>query len=917
MYGYLPLPDLGSSRNQNLDPSCQDGSGNPIEGCDANFFTGLVFDTNGIGPTVVGRFPWRTLGTAPLRDGHGECLWLIVSSLHSRIQRATPAPVLPPMNWDTLGQLDIVIANGTNALNSALTGVHDRPVAIIYAPGPPLPGQDRGPSATDDVTQCGGNYNAANYLDPAIATALGGVTNYLGLANNASGNTGDSNPANDPDVPKPMLTEGRLFASGGNYLPNACTGASCDLLANDAGLRLTTDHLFSALRKNANFRTDINSMLDRMVNCLRDEIANGGSVTNGKIAGANNNTCYGEDVHPLGYYPHWREMVFVTAPASVNATACAGALLFAGQRAAGQQRITLADKNSSANYLESANLSEFTAGTNSFAGPTWFDRVSTGGQTANQDIVRCIPNTASYTVVSPFVATSSGSPVQLASYAPATRTLTLGSAVTNSNFGSSTANLYACAWTPETHASGTGFRSYFRFRIRQVGEGFTFAIIDGDRNNANVCGAARQHLGYSGNNGVSPYIQAPKLAIEFDTARNSNFSEPASLSNGRNDPCYQSSCGSSQNLSSNAHIALVYWGYDAAHNTAPVVTQFLEDDNVHGFPWPPDTSARPAPHNPYPIMPYPTPAPVPAPGVAPLDRMGATSPAATAPAKREFHARVEVTRSFIAPSDPKDATTGIQVQFWIEPHSATNIAAMTYNAGTPPTLSVTAASHGFSTGDIVVIKDAVPTGFNGEYPITVIDSNNFTATLPTGTQNPGKYISFITWSDVSGVNNDLATVTSPNHGLNTGDTIAISGAIPTEYNGMRAITRIDADTYKFILELSYEPGDMPPAIAAAKSLTPQASALANTTRPMSQLYAGLKPFVSDTATIYDEQMGACAINAPFCPNGQSCGSDNMCYRPALRNLRLGFTIGERVTSSTNTARGQLIEIKDQATTWIP
>jgi hypothetical protein len=134
---------------------------------------------------------------------------------------------------------------------------------------------------------------------------------------------------------------------------------------------------------------------------------------------------------------------------------------------------------------------------------------------------------------------------------------------------------------------------------------------------------------------------------------------------------------------------------------------------------------------------------------------------------------------------------------------------------------------------------------------------------------------------------------------------------------MRAITRIDADTYKFILELSYEPGDMPPAIAAAKSLTPQASALANTTRPMSQLYAGLKPFVSDTATIYDEQMGACAINAPFCPNGQSCGSDNMCYRPALRNLRLGFTIGERVTSSTNTARGQLIEIKDQATTWIP
>jgi type II secretory pathway pseudopilin PulG len=81
MYGYLPLPDLGSSRNQNLDPICLDGAGNPIEGCDANYFTGLNFDANGIGPTVVGRFPWRTFGIAPLRDGHGECLWLIVSSL--------------------------------------------------------------------------------------------------------------------------------------------------------------------------------------------------------------------------------------------------------------------------------------------------------------------------------------------------------------------------------------------------------------------------------------------------------------------------------------------------------------------------------------------------------------------------------------------------------------------------------------------------------------------------------------------------------------------------------------------------------------------------------------------------------------------------------------------------------------------
>jgi hypothetical protein len=92
---------------------------------------------------------------------------------------------------------------------------------------------------------------------------------------------------------------------------------------------------------------------------------------------------------------------------------------------------------------------------------------------------------------------------------------------------------------------------------------------------------------------------------------------------------------------------------------------------------------------------------------------------------------------------------------------------------------------------------------------------------------------------------------------------------------------------------------------------------------MSELYpaatypATAKPLVSHTATIYDEQKGACAASAPLCPNGQSCGSDNMCYQPSFRNLRLGFTVAERATTSTTTGRGQLIEIRDRATTWLP
>lgn len=633
MYGYLPLPDLGSSRNQNIDPACLDAGGNPLEGCDANFFTGLTFDANGIGPTVVGRFPWRTLGTGPLRDGHGECLWLVVSSLHGRIQRAAPPPVLPSMNWDTLGQLDIVVANGTNALNSALASVHERPIAIIYAPGPPLPGQDRSPSASDDVTQCGGNYNAANYLDPATATALGGITNYLAGTNAASGNTGDSNPANDPDVPKPFLSEGKVFASGGNYLPNACSGANCELLANDTGLRLTADHLFAALRKNANFRTDINSMLDRMVDCLRDEIANGGSVTNGKIAGANNNTCYGEDVHPLGYYPHWREMVFVAVPATVNGTPCAGALLFGGQRASSQTRVTIADKGTAANYLEGTNLSEFTAGTHNFTGPVWFDRAGSG-QTASQDIVRCIPFGGSLTsVTSPALNPLGG---QIVDYDPGTRTLTLGRifTITSAQRTANAGAFFGCSWTPEPHLLGTGLRSYFKFRILDTGEGYTFAIIDGDRNGANVCGAANQHLGYSDNNGITPSIAYPKIGIEIDTARQAT----------RADPSY-----------TGGHLGIVYWGSEATEN----------DDNIHGQPTTPAV-ARPAPQNP--VAPA---SPTPGAGVYKLDPS-----LSSIPVNQDIHVRVELTRTA---TDNTNRSNSYLLEVWLLKQSVTDanrIAAM-------------------------------------------------------------------------------------------------------------------------------------------------------------------------------------------------------------------------------------------------
>lgn len=831
MYGYLPLPDLGSSRNQNI------GCGQ--EGCDANTFTGIAFDVNGIGPSVIGRLPWRTLGIEPLRDGHGECLWLIVSSLHSRIQRSAPPPVLPPMNWDTLGQLDIVVANGAPALATTLANAHERPVAIIFSPGPPLAGQNRGDLGGNDVTQCGGNYDAKNYLDPNTATALVDVTNYLAGANNASGTTGDSDPSNDPDPPAPdtpkkLSTQGKVFSSGGNFLPNACQGGDCALLANDKGLALTSDTLFGAIRKNAYFRTDINSMLDRMVNCLRDQV-----IASGTAARIPDNACYDAGQHPLGYYDHYKEQVFVAKPAAsftVNGdNSCAGALLFASQRSGSQQRITAAQKSDFSNYLETPN---FPLTGTVFSGPILFDR--SPPQTVGQDIARCIPASASFTpVTSPTLGVN-----QLVAYDTATRTLTLGRVGIESDEGYPAAALYGCAWLADVRTLGSGLHTYFRFQFKKpeptstVGSnGFVFAMADATRNNFMSCGAAGSHLAYSGNNGTTPIINFPKIGIEFDQGRNSGFSENADPTlSGRNDPCGAYGCGGT--VGYNSHAAIVYWGHESGGADGVTLPEY--DDNVHGFPTSP-AGARPPPSN-----------PATAPGIQFINMRGYPDSDYDS---RTFHVRVEMN----------------QIAF-------RQLASVRMASGANIDLSNPGASIdsiAMSAGNRVLVNAQASPAENGIY-------------VWQGTSTP-----MTRASDADSAAEITEATVQVEDGTYAGPawvqtlTVTTLGTDPQTWQ---------PHVRKFLTGTWIE-GDA--------SLTDQIAALKNTTRPMSMLYPTYASTLSNTATIYPVAGGSCP-----CSSGQICGTDNLCYRPAMQSVQLGFTGSQRT-------QDQEVTINDFFTTWLP
>jgi hypothetical protein len=880
MYGYLPMPDLGKSRATTTDVKCRDAGGRILEGCEAYSASGIS-DVAGIKPTIVGRLPWRTLGIPPLRDGYEECLWLIVSSLHLA-ENASNSNTLP-MNWDTLGQIDIVVANGGSTLASTLATAHERPVAIIYAPGPRLDSQDRHRSTTDYVDECGGNYEAKNYLDPFTNSALNGVTNYLEGTNSANDTKDNTYRLN---TPKQMLTRGSVFSYEGNFHAGDCKGQNC--ISNDIGLPVTGDSLFSAIRRNANFRTDINSMLDRMTSCLRDQVANGSLTRDanstglpasplGKLTGRipANDTCYGDAIDPQGYYRNYKELIFFAKPTtgtdsfSANGQNCSAVLLFANQRTSTQRRVTSGtggEKNTPGNYLEGENLSSFIGSNIScptnitclFSGPEQFDRISTA-QAASQDIVRCIPAGASLNQVASPVLASLGLP-QLTNYDAATRTLTLGAiGVSTAQVGTANAqSLFGCSWTPESHGMGSGFRSYFKFNIADTGEGFTFAIIDGDRNSSNVCGAAQQHLGYSGNNTFTSSIAYPKIGIEVDTtettAQKMAFDPTLSntLTNGRSDPNY-----------TGGHVAVVYWGGEtniATGSNAPCNSPRIdvagacylpqeEDDNVHGLPTSPDASLRPAPRNPA----------APATPIAPPTGVYKLDPnLSSVPANKDIHIRIEISKVALP------SLTSVRVA-----------AQSNVNLSNP---GASLDGIAMNNGDRVLLTAQSNPAENGIYAwnsaastmTRTTDANTATALQEATTQVTAGAQAGTSWRQT--------------------ETIATLGIDPI--NWAQNVTRYLVESW---------------VLADSATVANQIAAMQNTTRPMSQLYSTFTPQLRDSPLIFDIQGSACP-----CSTNQVCGSDNMCYTKAFQNVRLGFT-----NSQSTAAKDQLINITNFSTTWLP
>lgn len=96
--------------------------------------------------SMIGRVPFKTLGIDDLRDASGERLWYALSHDFRKMQ--CPGTGCTTINSDTLGQLTVTgIAPATQV------------VAIVFAPGEAIQGQNR------DPTNAGVHNNPLNYLE--------------------------------------------------------------------------------------------------------------------------------------------------------------------------------------------------------------------------------------------------------------------------------------------------------------------------------------------------------------------------------------------------------------------------------------------------------------------------------------------------------------------------------------------------------------------------------------------------------------------------------------------------------------------------------------------------------------------------------------------------------------------------------
>lgn len=132
--------------------------------------------------------------------------------------------------------------------------------------------------------------------------------------------------------------------------------------------------------------------------------------------------------------------------------------------------------------------------------------------------------------------------------------------------------------------------------------------------------------------------------------------------------------------------------------------------------------------------------------------------------------------------------------------SSVNISTLT-RSGTTATVA-TSGNHGFATGDSIIIANASPSNYNGTFSITRVDNTHFTYPIieyPPTTAT-GSYTASLPSAPKSVTltrSGNTVTATAAAHGYSNGQTVTISGANQSAYNGNFVIGGATVNTFTY------------------------------------------------------------------------------------------------------------------------
>ncbi len=310
----------------------------------------------------IGRLPYRTLGLADLRDGWGECLWYAVAG------SVKHNPKAQALNWDSPGQFALFTADGLplgDAADDALA------VAVLFAPGPPLPAQQR-PQA--GVGRCAGSDSAAIDLPAFVDDEL-------------------------PESPGATIAI-RQGRPGSEHRNDVLAWIGIDDIFD--ALRRRSDHALRIEQIGVRAALALGARLDEPGFIASHADATAGSLLTGPLPPAATLGLSGEMADD---HDNWRDQFRFAAcadgTACISATLddppavepCRAVLLFGGERIRSgserQRRDSPSRRADPAQYFEGSNAANFASGLPAFAGARRF-AVHDPAQPASRDVIRCL-----------------------------------------------------------------------------------------------------------------------------------------------------------------------------------------------------------------------------------------------------------------------------------------------------------------------------------------------------------------------------------------------------------------------------------------------------------------------------------------------------------------------------------------------